>query len=337
MATPTWIPTLWSVPRGITIFSKQARFPAGGLSVTLLDTPGHVDFSPEAERVMPVLDYAILLISGTDGVQAHAETLWQLLRRYHVPTFLFLNKMDLPGADRLRLLADAKANLSEFCADMSDVESIALTSEPLLEQYLSQNRLDDALIAEAIRRERLFPCYFGSALKLEGVDQLLEALERFVAPAVYPPDFGARVYKIARDPQGNRLTFLKVTGGCLRVRGTLSYIPRGGEPLSEKVTQLRLYSGGGFQTVDEVAAGGVCAVLGPSRPAGRRCAGGGSTSGAGAAQSGDDLPPSAAPGRRAADGPAKAAPARGGRTAASHRVGRASAGNPRATHGRGAA
>lgn len=251
--------------RGITIFSKQACFPAGGLSVTLLDTPGHVDFSPEAERVMPVLDYAILLISGTDGVQAHAETLWQLLRRYHVPTFLFLNKMDLPGADKPWLLADAKANLSEFCADMSDIESIALTSEPLLEQYLSQNRLDDALIAEAIRQERLFPCYFGSALKLEGVDQLLEALERFVAPAVYPPDFGARVYKIARDPQGNRLTFLKVTGGCLRVRETLSYIPRGGEPLSEKVTQLRLYSGAGFRTVDEVAAGGVCAVLGPSR------------------------------------------------------------------------
>lgn len=250
--------------RGITIFSKQARLHTEHLALTLLDTPGHVDFSPEAERVMPVLDYALLLVSGTDGVQAHTETLWRLLRRYHVPTLLFFNKMDLAGADRARLLSDAKANLSEFCAELSDFEAIAMGDEAALEEYLGSERLTDGTLARLLREERFFPCLFGAALKLDGVEALLSALERLTLQKEYPAAFSARVYKISRDPSGNRLTFLKVTGGTLRVRDSLTY-PSDGEPLTEKVTRLRLYSGAAFTQVEQVGAGEICAVTGISR------------------------------------------------------------------------
>ena len=250
--------------RGITIFSKQARLRTEHLALTLLDTPGHVDFSPEAERVMPVLDYALLLVSGTDGVQAHTETLWRLLRRYHVPTLLFFNKMDLAGADRARLLSDAKVNLSEFCAELSDFEAIAMGDEAALEEYLGSERLTDSTLVRLLREERFFPCLFGAALKLDGVEALLSALERLTLQKEYPAAFSARVYKISRDPSGNRLTFLKVTGGVLRVRDSLTY-PSDGEPLTEKVTQLRLYSGAAFTQVEQVGAGEICAVTGVSR------------------------------------------------------------------------
>ena len=250
--------------RGITIFSKQARFRTERLSVTLLDTPGHADFAPEAERVMPVLDYALLLINGSDGVQAHTETLWKLLRRYHVPTFLFFNKMDLPGADRTRLLADAKAHLSEFCAELSDFESIALCDEAALEYFLAHGDVPDTITAQLVREERLFPCCFGAALRSQGVDELLDALTRLTVAPEYPSEFAARVYKISRDAQGARLTYLKVTGGTLRVRDTLTYTARDGRPLQEKCAQLRLYSGPNYTQVDEAPAGTICAVIGPT-------------------------------------------------------------------------
>ena len=250
--------------RGITIFSKQARFHLGDAAVTLLDTPGHADFSPEAERAMQVLDYAILVVSGTDGVQAHTETLWRLLRRYQIPTFLFFNKMDLPGADRAALLAQAAQRLSERCLEPQDLESVALCDERALSLYLEQGTLSDAAIADLVRRQVFFPCFFGAALHLTGVGEFLEALRRFTVPPVYPEAFAARVYKITRDPQAGRLTWLKVTGGCLRVRTTVAYTPRGGEPMEEKVIQLRQYSGAGFKPVDEVPAGEVCAVAGLS-------------------------------------------------------------------------
>ncbi len=248
--------------RGITIFSKQARFQTPSLSVTLLDTPGHVDFSPEAERSMQVLDYALLVVSGTDGVQAHTQTLWKLLRRYHIPTFVFFNKMDLPGAEKGRLLQDAKKHLSPSCADLEDEEALALCDEAVLESYLETGTLSHSQIAAMAAREQLFPCLFGSALKLEGTKELLSTLERFCLPPYYPEEFSARVYKISRDAQGNRLTFLKITGGSLKVRTALSYTPKGGEPLEEKVTQLRLYSGASYKQVEQVQAGQVCAVLG---------------------------------------------------------------------------
>ena len=250
--------------RGITIFSKQARFPLGQTAVTLLDTPGHVDFSPEAERAMQVLDYAILVISGTDGVQAHTQTLWRLLRRYGIPTFLFFNKMDLPGADRTALLQQAARLLSDRCLVPDDLEAIALCDEAILSEYLENGTVADATIAQLVQQQALFPCYFGSALRMQGVTEFLDGLRRFTRCPQYPPEFAARVYKISRDTQGNRLTWLKVTGGSLRVRATLRYTPRGGEPLEEKVTQLRQYSGASFQAAEEIPAGEVCAVLGLS-------------------------------------------------------------------------
>lgn len=250
--------------RGITIFSKQARFQTAKLSVTLLDTPGHVDFSPEAERTMQVLDYAVLIVSGTDGVQGHTQTLWKLLRRYHIPTFLFFNKMDLPGADTARLLADAKAHLSALCNDITDTEAVALCDEAALEQYLERGTLAPETIASMVAREALFPCLFGAALRSEGIDELLAAMEQYTVSPVYPADFAARVYKISHDAQGNRLTFLKVTGGTLRVRAPLRYVGQDGEPIEEKVTQIRLYSGASFTQAEEAPAGTICAVTGLS-------------------------------------------------------------------------
>ena len=250
--------------RGITIFSKQARFETERLAVTLLDTPGHADFAPEAERVMPVIDCALLLVSGTDGVQGHTLTLWRLLQHYGVPVVLFFNKMDLPGADRAALLADARTALSDHCAALDDVESVALSSEALLEHFLNTGALDDALAADAVAKRELFPCLFGSARQLDGIDELLRALEHLAPVPVYPAELSARVYQIAHDPQGNRLTFLKVTGGTLAVRSAVRCHRPDGEPLEAKVTQLRLYSGAEFEAVQQVPAGDVCAALGLS-------------------------------------------------------------------------
>ena len=250
--------------RGITIFSKQARFETEHLAVTLLDTPGHADFAPEAERVMPVIDCALLLVSGTDGVQGHTLTLWRLLQHYGVPVVLFFNKMDLPGADRAALLADARTALSDHCAALDDVESVALSSEALLEHFLNTGALDDTLAADAVAKRELFPCLFGSARQLDGIDELLRALERLAPVPVYPAELSARVYQIAHDPQGNRLTFLKVTGGTLAVRSAVRCHRPDGEPLEAKVTQLRLYSGAEFEAVQQVPAGDVCAALGLS-------------------------------------------------------------------------
>lgn len=250
--------------RGITIFSKQARFETERLAVTLLDTPGHADFAPEAERVMPVIDCALLLVSGTDGVQGHTLTLWRLLQHYGVPVVLFFNKMDLPGADRAALLADARTALSDRCAALDDAESVALSSEALLEHFLNTGALDDALAADAVAKRELFPCLFGSARQLDGIDELLRALEHLAPVPVYPAELSARVYQIAHDPQGNRLTFLKVTGGTLSVRSAVRCHRPDGEPLEAKVTQLRLYSGAEFEAVQQVPAGDVCAALGLS-------------------------------------------------------------------------
>ena len=250
--------------RGITIFSKQARFETERLAVTLLDTPGHADFAPEAERVMPVIDCALLLVSGTDGVQGHTLTLWRLLQHYGVPVVLFFNKMDLPGADRAALLADARTALSDRCAALDDAESVALSSEALLEHFLNTGTLDDALTAEAVAKRELFPCLFGSARQLDGIDELLRALEHLAPVPVYPAELSARVYQIAHDPQGNRLTFLKVTGGTLAVRSAVRCHRPDGDPLEAKVTQLRLYSGAEFEAVQQVPAGDVCAALGLS-------------------------------------------------------------------------
>lgn len=250
--------------RGITIFSKQARYETERLAVTLLDTPGHADFAPEAERVMPVIDCALLLVSGTDGVQGHTLTLWRLLQHYGVPVVLFFNKMDLPGADRAALLADARTALSDRCAALDDAESVALSSEALLEHFLNTGALDDALAADAVAKRELFPCLFGSARQLDGIDELLQALERLAPVPVYPAELSARVYQIAHDPQGNRLTFLKVSGGTLSVRSAVRCHRPDGEPLEAKVTQLRLYSGAEFEAVQQVPAGDVCAALGLS-------------------------------------------------------------------------
>ena len=253
--------------RGITIFSKQAVLETGGTALTLLDTPGHADFSAEMERTLQVLDYAVLVISGTDGVQSHTETLWSLLRRYRIPTLLFVNKMDLPGPGREALLRELRQRLSEDCADAEAPdfhEEAALRDEDLLARFLETGRLEDADLAALIRRRRLFPCFFGSALRLRGVDQLLDALDRFTVMPDYGEEFSARVYKILRDAQGNRMTCLKVTGGALRVRDPLAYSGEDGTVYAEKATQLRVYSGAKFETVPAALPGTVCAVLGLS-------------------------------------------------------------------------
>ena len=213
---------------------------------------------------MPVIDCALLLISGTDGVQGHTLTLWRLLQHYGVPVVLFFNKMDLPGADRAALLADARTALSDRCAALDDAESVALSSEALLEHFLNTGALDDALAADAVAKRELFPCLFGSARQLDGIDELLRALEHLAPVPVYPAELSARVYQIAHDPQGNRLTFLKVTGGTLAVRSAVRCHRPDGEPLEAKVTQLRLYSGAEFEAVQQVPAGDVCAALGLS-------------------------------------------------------------------------
>ncbi len=264
--------------RGITIFSKQARLETQNLELILLDTPGHTDFSTEMERTLQALDYAVLVVSGTDGVQAHTETLWRLLRRYHIPTFLFINKMDLPGEGEGALMAKLKKQLSEGCVSFCQeeaalLEEAALCDESALEVYLRSGKLPEETLAELIQKERLFPCFFGSALKLNGISELLSALERLTVQPSYPEEFAAKAYKIARDPQGNRLTYLKVTGGCLKVRAMLAYTLPSGERVEEKVKELRRYSGLKYQQAEEIMAGEVCAVLGLTRTAPGQCFG----------------------------------------------------------------
>ena len=255
--------------RGITIFSKQAMLSTPALDVTLVDTPGHVDFSAETERTLSILDCAVLVISGTDGVQAHTLTLWNLLEKYQVPTFLFINKMDLPGTDRTELLEGLRKQLSPNCVDFGLPreeleEQAAMCDEALLETYLQSGAVTDGNIRGLIAGRKLFPCCFGAALKLEGVENLLEILNTFAPRNTYPNQFGAKVYKITRDSQGNRLTWLKVTGGSLSVREALTYTPLQGEPITEKVLQIRLYSGEKFTAAETVPGGALCAVTGLS-------------------------------------------------------------------------
>lgn len=249
--------------RGITIFLSQAELPLGDMEVTLLDTPGHVDFSAEMERTLSVLDYAILVISGVDGVQAHTRTLWRLLELYRVPTFLFVTKMDFGRRDRDCLMESLRHELGEGCVDFTPaardrrMEQLATCREDALEAYLDTGMVPEEMVRQLVRQRLVFPCWFGSGLKLEGIDEFLEGLARYVEPPAYPAAFSARVFKISHDAQGKRLTHLKVTGGTLRVRDAISY---GGR--QEKAAQLRIYTGGRFRPVDQVPAGGICAVQG---------------------------------------------------------------------------
>ncbi len=249
--------------RGITIFSKQAELHLENSDIALLDTPGHVDFSTEMERALQVLDYAVLVISGTDGVQSHTETLWQLLIRYNIPTFIFINKMDISFLAKESLMKELKKRLSGGCVcfDSNDgdtmYEELAECSEPMMNEFLENGEISQQNIISAIRNREVFPCCFGSALKLQGVDRLLEIIDSFSAETEYPAEFGAKVYKITRDEQGNRLTHLKITGGALKVKSVVE-----GNGWQEKINQIRVYSGAKFSAVDELSAGCVCAVTG---------------------------------------------------------------------------
>lgn len=273
--------------RGITIFTEPAIITTPNLTLTLLDTPGHVDFSAEMERTLAVLDYAILVISGADGIQGHTETLWRLLKRYNVPTFIFVNKMDAPAADRTKLLNQLKKRFSDGCIDftgahddnaaLADVmEDIAMQSETAMESYLESGTIPDETIREMIADRALFPCFFGSALKMDGIDEFVAGFERYVREPEYDSEFGAHVYKVSHDAQGNRLTWLKVTGGEFKAKTMLSGTARVGTDLGEskidddgmwheKADQVRVYSGAKFTTVDSVVAGTVCAVTGLTR------------------------------------------------------------------------
>ena len=252
--------------RGITIFSKQARTETEHLQLTLLDTPGHADFISEAERVMPVLDCALLIISGTDGLQAHTMTLWKLLERYGVPAFIFVNKTDLPGKEKSELLRQLQSlgNCLDTTEEDAFLEGAAMCDEALLEQFLETGTLPEEAVAHLIAQRKLFPVCFGSGLKLEGIDALIALLDRYAPAKTYPAEFAARVYKISRDPQGARLTWLKVTGGSLALREALSYVNQQSDALEEKIVQLRLYSGDKFTNPERVTAGQVCAVTGLS-------------------------------------------------------------------------
>ena len=256
--------------RGITIFSKQATLETAHRDVTLVDTPGHVDFSAEAERVLSILDCAVLVISGTDGIQAHTLTLWRLLERYQVPTFLFINKMDLPGPEKEALMTQLTQQFSAGCVDFGlpaeeIAEAAAMCDEALLENYLETGEVTQGNLRGLIAKRKLFPCCFGSALKLQGVEELLDILDAYGPEKDYPEKFAAKVYKISRDPLGNRLTWLKVTGGTLKVRSLLSYTDKKGELQEEKLVQLRRYSGEKYTSPETVGAGALIAVTGLSQ------------------------------------------------------------------------
>ena len=269
--------------RGITIFSKQAVFSMGDMEVTLLDTPGHVDFSAEMERTLQVLDYAILVINGADGVQAHTQTLWRLLKRYEIPVFLFINKMDQPGTDRAAILLELKKQLSDGCIDFTELgagteeeaqeneksstimEEIAMEDETAMESFLETGRIAGEQIREMIVQRKIFPCFFGSALRNAGVDTFLQGFDRYTLAPEYPDGFGMKVFKIARDEAGSRLTYLKVTGGTLKVKALLSnadHVRFGEEVWEQKVNQIRIYSGTKYELINEADAGMVCAVTG---------------------------------------------------------------------------
>lgn len=253
--------------RGITIFSKQALFELENNSVCLLDTPGHADFSAEAERTLQILDCAVLVISGTDGVQAHTETIWRMLRRYRLPVFIFVSKMDLPGAEKDKIISELQTKLSDGCVDftMDDnvlPEHLAMCSEKAMDKYLTEGKLEKEDILELIVKRRLFPCFFGSGLKMEGIEGLLKALDEFAEPQKDMGEFAAKVYKIGRDEKGERLSYMKITGGSLKPRSLLKYSARSGDKREEKITQIRLYSGDKYTQADEVSTGQVCAVLG---------------------------------------------------------------------------
>ena len=252
--------------RGITIFSKQALFELGDTQITLLDTPGHVDFSAEMERILQVLDYAVLVISGADGVQGHTITLWRLLNHYQVPVFLFVNKMDQNGADQDNLIHEIKIQLDDGCIEFaydkpeSFFEQLAMCDESLMEAYLETGQIEASLIRDAVRERKAFPCYFGSALKLDGVEQLIQGIAVYSAIPCYSEEFGAKIFKITRDEQGNRLTHMKLTGGRLKVKDAFA-----NGSLDEKVNQIRVYSGQKYEAVNEIEAGSVCAVTGLSQ------------------------------------------------------------------------
>ena len=252
--------------RGITIFSKQAIFDLGDTEITLLDTPGHVDFSTEMERTLRVLDYAILVISGADGVQGHTKTVWQLLSLYNIPVFLFVNKMDQPGTSKSVLLEKLKDELSEVCVDFSldgteqFYEELALCHDDLMDDFINNETIDMRRIIKAISERKVFPCFFGSALKLEGVGEFMEGLSKYTEEMEYPDEFGAQVFKISRDEQGQRLTHLKVIGGSLEVRD-----PVISEEWEDKVNEIRLYSGERYEIINSVGAGSICAVTGLSQ------------------------------------------------------------------------
>ncbi len=253
--------------RGITIFASQAELSAGDKHITLLDTPGHIDFSAETERTMRVMDCAILVISGTDGVQSHTSTLWKLLRKYEVPVFIFVNKMDLIGADRVSILEKLRRQLSDGCTDFTVSadelsENAAACDEALMEEYLEKGALTDESIAKAIAERKIFPCFFGSALKMDGVEDFLAALGRYTTEPERSAVFGAKVYKIAYDSKGTRLTHLKIMGGALHVRDEVTYTDAEGNEVTGKVSSVRFYSGEKFRTADAAEAGEVCAVTG---------------------------------------------------------------------------
>ena len=244
--------------RGITIFSKQAVFTYDGMEITLLDTPGHVDFSAEMERTLQVLDYAILVINGVDGVQSHTDTLWKLLKRYEIPTFIFVNKMDMDGADKDAVFQNIRKKLDGDCVDFSSGdrdEQIAMADERLLDTYLDSGMVEVEDIIEAILDRKIFPCFWGSALKLSGVQELLDAMNTYMVMPAYNAEFGGRIFKISRDAKGERLTYMKVTGGSLKCREQI-------EGTEGKVNQIRIYSGARYETVEEASAGTVCAVTG---------------------------------------------------------------------------
>ncbi len=272
--------------RGITIFSKQAMFEVDDTRITLLDTPGHVDFSTEMERTLQVLDYAILVVSGADGVQAHTKTLWRLLEIYRIPAFLFINKMDQNGTDKDKLMEELKRQLGDGCIEFGQAVSgdlnresrqdinessyerfnenfndqLAMCDEALLEAYLETGRIGLPQIKEAIRARKVFPCFFGSALRLEGVEAFIQGIVKYARIPAYPDNFGARIYKIGRDEQGNRLTYMKITGGRIKIRDVLT-----NGAWEEKISQIRFYSGQKFEAAGEAEAGSVCAVTGLSR------------------------------------------------------------------------
>lgn len=244
--------------RGITIFSKQAVFTYDGMEITLLDTPGHVDFSAEMERTLQVLDYAILVINGMDGVQSHTDTLWKLLKRYEIPTFIFVNKMDMEGTDKDAVFQNIRKKLDGDCVDFSSGdrdEQIAMADERLLDTYLDSGMVEVEDITEAILDRKIFPCFWGSALKLSGVQELLDAMNTYMVMPAYNAEFGGRIFKISRDAKGERLTYMKVTGGSLKCREQI-------EGTEGKVNQIRIYSGARYETVEEASAGTVCAVTG---------------------------------------------------------------------------